>query len=458
MYRGDSVNTNRILENSMRFKKPFRGAKKQEAAEPERSGQTSDPQGSRHLGNRTGPVIDGILALLMCLCILWTSLHVHPGGIRKPLATPEPTAVPTVCPTAAPTPVLTPDPEITPSPTPVPTPTPTPEPPHYTIAPRAAAAPAPVEDAWGSVPNDDPEAVMEVIRQARQRGLLREDETMAFRADADFYTGSHRKDIRYYLDDTILMIAWKEVIDGNSCTLTEVKIADPTQFRRKLAGDRFGSGRSQYASALSNSVNAVVAMNADFYSFRDLGIVVYEGEICRFNTAASYRDYAKYNCIPTLFVTGKGDFVYFEQGEEHTLESVEAFVRENDVDFSLAFGPILVKDGEAQEVSWYPLGEALQGYSRAGIGQVDELHYLYFSLNHGEKAARWTVNDFAKHFAEYPVRSAYCLDGGQTGEVVIQGKPYNYIDFGAERAVSDILYFASALPEDARPAQEGETP
>ena len=44
--------------------------------------------------------------------------------------------------------------------------------------------------------------------------------------------------------------------------------------------------------------------------------------------------------------------------------------------------------------------------------------------------------------------TAYCLDGGQTGEVVFKGEPYNYIDFNKERQVSDIIYFATALPEE----------
>ena len=87
-----------------------------------------------------------------------------------------------------------------------------------------------------------------------------------------------------------------------------------------------------------------------------------------------------------------------------------------------------------------------QGYSRAGIGQIGPLHYLYMSLNHGSHEARWTVTQFAEHFAEKPVRTAYCLDGGQTGEVVFRGEPYNYIDFGVERTVSDILWFATNGP------------
>ena len=123
-------------------------------------------------------------------------------------------------------------------------------------------------------------------------------------------------------------------------------------------------------------------------------------------------------------------------------------MQDNDVLFSIAFGPILVQNGEALWCDSYPVGEINSGYSRAGIGQVDTLHYLYMVLSHSpEKEARWTVNTFAQHFAEKGVITAFCLDGGQTGEVVFRGEAYNHIDFGAERLVSDIIYFASALPE-----------
>ena len=43
------------------------------------------------------------------------------------------------------------------------------------------------------------------------------------------------------------------------------------------------------------------------------------------------------------------------------------------------------------------------------------------------------------------VDKAYALDGGQTGELVFNGQVYNRIDFDAERTVSDIIYFASAV-------------
>ena len=57
------------------------------------------------------------------------------------------------------------------------------------------------------------------------------------------------------------------------------------------------------------------------------------------------------------------------------------------------------------------------------------------------------MNQFAEGFYSKGVYQAYNLDGGQTGEVVSNGKTFNWVDFGYERPVSDIIYFATALPE-----------
>ena len=313
----------------------------------------------------------------------------------------------------------------------------------------AAQDPAPTPDpaCYGTVSLDNAAEVLTVIQRARDIGLLGPDEVVAFDPSANFYRGLYSRDIEYYLDDSILVILWKEEIDGKSCTFTEVKISDPSQFRRKLANDSYGSDYEYFATQLAAEENAVVAMNADYYRHRDFGILAYDRELYRFNTAYYAEGYSLYNCVDTLFVTESGDFLYKRLGEENTPESIRSFMQENNVLFSVAFGPVLVENGEAIPCGWYPVGEVGLGYSRAGIGQMGPLHYLYMSLNHGSHEARWNVTQFAEHFAEKPVQTAYCLDGGQTGEVVFRGTPYNYIDFGVERTVSDILSFVSAVPD-----------
>ena len=315
----------------------------------------------------------------------------------------------------------------------------------YTIPEEDTVAPVPDPACYGSVMPDSASEIMNIIQRARDSGLLGDQKTI-FSDTLNFRTDTA---IRYYIDDTLLVILWKEIIDGNTCSCVEVKMADASQFRRKFADDAFGASNTYYATDLAKSVNAVAAMNADYYLFRDFGIVVYNRELYRFSTDTYSGNYKKYNCVDTCFVTGSGELLYFRRGQETTEEEMRQYIADNDIVFSIAFGPLLVENGEYVYTDWYPVGEIDKGYSRAGIGEVDELHYFYMSLNHSnEKQARWDINTYAQHFAEKGVKSAYALDGGQTSEIVFQGEPYNYIDFGAERLVSDIIYFATAIPSE----------
>lgn len=314
---------------------------------------------------------------------------------------------------------------------------------HYVIDENAVVAPAPDPACFGTISIDEPEKVLEIIQQARDYGLLREDETVAFDPNATFY---YDEQIEYYLDETILVICWKEVIDGNTCSFVEIKLSDASQFRRKFADDTFASANQYYSTVLHKSTNAVLSVNADFYQNRDFGVVVYNRKLYRFPTGTYTGSYKKYNCLETCFVNDQGDFLFTELGQVFTQEELEQYIADNNILFSISFGPVLIRDGEVRECDWYPVGEINKGYSRAGIGQVDKLHYLYMSLNHSAEAqARWTVNQFARHFGDKPVVNAYCLDGGQTSEIVFQGRPYNHVDYGEERPVSDNIYFATAI-------------
>lgn len=318
----------------------------------------------------------------------------------------------------------------------------------YTIPEDATAAPAPSPDGYGTVSYDEPEKVLEVIEQARKYKLLAEDEQVVFSADADFYKNGN---IEYYLDETIMVICWKEWINSCAVCCSEIKIADGSQFRRKVTGDTYGSGTQTYCSSMAKQTNSVIAFNADFYAFRNLGITCYNRTVYRFGESG-YGSAKAYNAVDTLFIDESGDFHYFERGQSSTKEEVQQWVNDNNILFSIAFGPILIKDGELYNTSYtYPVGEYYKEYSRAGIGQVCERHYLYMNVqivpNHLE-IPRATLKDFAEIMYSKNLRQAYNLDGGQTGEIYINGHVFNHIDWGNERLVSDIIYFGTALPEE----------
>ena len=305
----------------------------------------------------------------------------------------------------------------------------------YTLQENATVAPAPDPNGFGTT--YDPQEVMAVINKA---SILLDGQKVTFDPNADFYFDE--QPIRYYLDDTILVITWQEFIERRTCTFAEVKIAHGSQIRRKLAEDSYSSSVQLYASDMANASNAVVAMNGDFYAFRDLGITAYQRKLYRNNPAQ----------VDSCFFTASGDMLFSRAGELMGEGEAERFIRDNDVVFAVAFGPVLVDNGELQYCPAYPIGEINTEYSRSCIAMTDDLHYLLMTINHNPALVtpRATINELARIIYSKNVWKAYTLDGGQTAEIIMMGGPINHVDFGEERAVSDIIYFATAIPEEVR--------
>ncbi len=312
----------------------------------------------------------------------------------------------------------------------------------YVIAEDSLTAPVPDPRCYEETYT--PRDVIEIIEDARDSGLLGEEEKTVFSLNSEFLPDTL---VKTYRDDSILVICWKEMLEGRVCSFCEVKIADASQFRRKLSQDTYGSPVKAYATELASEVNAVAAMNADLYLQRDLGVTVYNRQVYRFNEWIYTGRYNQYNAVDTLLIDTDGNFNIMHMGEQRSREDAEKYVSDHDILFSIAFGPVLVENGELRQLDWYPLGEIQEEYSRAGIAQCGPLHYLYMTVSHSEKnTPRCTINEFAQLIHSKGVLHAYALDGGQTGELVFEGEPYNHIDFGAERTVSDIIYFATAIP------------
>ena len=300
----------------------------------------------------------------------------------------------------------------------------------YTIPENATSAPAPNQALFGSTTN--PDDILALIDSA---AFLLNGQEVAFNPNADFQAG---KEIRYYFDETILAITWKEIIEGKCCSCAEIKVADGSQIRRKLADDTYGSAVQLYASDMAKAANAIVAINGDFYAFRPIGITAYQRQIYRCNSPT----------LDTCFFTASGDMLFSYAGEHTDWDETQKFVDDNDVLWAVTFGPILVDNGELRTIDSYPIGEIDRTYSRASIGMLDNLHYFLMTVNYDDGyQVAVTLNQFAQFMYEKGCQKAYALDGGQTSILLMNGEWVNHVDFGNERTMSDIIYFATALPE-----------
>ena len=79
-----------------------------------------------------------------------------------------------------------------------------------------------------------------------------------------------------------------------------------------------------------------------------------------------------------------------------------------------------------------------------------KLHYMFVStssyMDYG-LTQRLTLRQFADNLIALGVEKAYALDGGQTTVIAMNGQLVTSPDFEAERQISDIIYFATALPD-----------
>lgn len=279
----------------------------------------------------------------------------------------------------------------------------------------------------------DPAVVQQVIDSAA--GLL-EGQSLAWDAGTELYPGSQ---IEYYYDETILAITWKELIDNRVCTFAEIKIADGSQLRRMLAGNSYGSDVQYYPTEMAAMANAVVAISGDFYTYRQLGITVYQRQLYRFAPKS----------VDTCFFTASGDMLFSRAGEMSSEADTKQYIADNDVTFAVAFGPVMVENGQAIDCVSYPIGEVNKTYSRTAIGMRDKLHYILMTVNYEDNhSVAATLNEATSFILTKGVQKAYALDGGQTSTMVMNNHTVNRPDWGNERTQSDIIYFATALPEE----------
>ena len=295
----------------------------------------------------------------------------------------------------------------------------------YWLHDEDLVAPKPDPEKFGEA--TDPKELEPVLRDAEK---LLDGQKMIFQTDTEIREDSK---ITYYLDETILSITWQHMEDRAVYTCSEVKIAHPSQFRRFLSDGKFGSGKLYKATEMAAGVNAVTASNGDYYAYRGYGNLVYNGEV----------KMAENRYLDTCYVDRNGDLILLDFNTIYEKQEIEKFVEENGIRFSLAFGPILVEDGEVVAKFYYPVGETDDLYSRAALCQIGPLHYMLVTVNRKGR----NVQRFAEHLQEMGVAKAYALDGGQTSTIVSGNQLMNPVDYGGERETSDIIYFATALPD-----------
>lgn len=218
-----------------------------------------------------------------------------------------------------------------------------------------------------------------------------------------------------------------------------VTITDPSQLRTALAGPNGKSKKTKPVSIMAAANNAVLAINGDFFSYRDTGVVYRSGERLRMNPR---------NGMDALIIDENADFnlIALPKGSRHAdmKTAFEEFPRQ--VREAFSFGPALIIDGVVQEFDYSKKTSC--GYptpaQRLALCQTGPLSYLFIATEGPEQEGQvgLTVPELTQLCAEKGVLHAYNMDGGSSVTVILNGQRINSPET-KERSVGDIIYFAT---------------
>ena len=241
-----------------------------------------------------------------------------------------------------------------------------------------------------------------------------------------------------YRDETIIVEMDKQRMYDSDVFIAYVKIATPSQIRTAVAGKKMGSSSTNHTSVISKNYNGIVAINGDYYTKTKTGYIVRMGK--------TYREKTSKN-MDLLLIDELGDFHIIPRGHDVQEEGIAVFKSEHEIVNGFFFGPGLVIDGEKQEIPEGYQFDPHQKNPRAGIAQLGTLTYALVVVNGRTNDSEGvTMAEFADIMSELGAVQAYNLDGGNSATLAFNGEVYNDKP-QAERSVTDVIYFASAIGE-----------
>jgi len=246
-----------------------------------------------------------------------------------------------------------------------------------------------------------------------------------------------------YEDETIKVEMEEREVNGVIWHIAFVQIASPTQLRTGTAvPDKLTSTRTASVSGMAKNYNAVVAINGDNY--------IDNPQKTTFEYRMTQKIRSKTNKMKDmLLIDENADFhLVLASPKEEQSAALQAIASEHTIVNAFTFGPALVVDGAEQEI------DSEYGYNpggkepRAAIGQTGKLSYVMVIAEGRGESSGVSQQELAHFMAELGCQQAFNLDGGNSAEMVFGDQILKGMPGGSERGLSDIIYFATAVPEE----------
>lgn len=214
---------------------------------------------------------------------------------------------------------------------------------------------------------------------------------------------------------------------GSDVYVADVYTTDATNIMSGLAYDTFGGKNvTETVSEMAEDNNAIFAINADYASHYDEGIVIKNGQILR--SSISDRE------AVALYYDGTVDT--FSESNTSASELLNAGAWQ-----VWSFGPILLEDSIIVSSTNDGVSRNEVDNPRSAFGIVSENHYMFVTIDgRSNDSDGVDIEELADIMLEIGCTEAYNFDGGGSATMWFDGEVINNPSSGDEREVGDCVY------------------
>ena len=233
-----------------------------------------------------------------------------------------------------------------------------------------------------------------------------------------------------YSDENIFVQLTTYRLLETTVYVADIELSSADYLKTALAENTYGRNITEKTSTMAASVNAILAINGDYYGAQRSGYVIRNGVLYR-NTSSGSED---------LVIYADGTFRIISE-DDITAEELLASGARN----VLSFGPALVENGDIAVTEKEEVGRAMASNPRTAIGTLENGHYLFVVADgRTSESDGLSLHELAAFLQSLGAQTAYNLDGGGSSSMVFLGNivnnPANGKNRSSERSVSDIVY------------------
>ena len=234
-----------------------------------------------------------------------------------------------------------------------------------------------------------------------------------------------------YEDENISINIITKEYENPMVYIADVQVNDSSYLKTALAKNSYGKNIKERTSDIATSNNAILAINGDYYGFRNSGYVI--------RNSTLYRDTKSGDNNQDLVIYSDGSFEIVDESDIDANELMNKSATQ-----VLSFGPGLIEDRQITVDENTEVSMSKSSNPRTAIGCIDKNHYvLVVSDGRTSESEGLSLYQLATLMKDYGCEIAYNLDGGGSSTMWFNGQVINKPTSGRsieEREVSDIVY------------------